>query len=505
MCNGLWAKAWSDARDKESAALIRKDTYGDPCTPTSKVISTRWAFRVTRNADNTVKFKMRLVAKGFMQRPGIDFTDTFSPVCSAKSINTILSISASEDYELRSYDVGAAYLEAPIDTTTFIRLPASHPTLPNAIVQLRKSLYGLASSGLNWNKTIHQHLLAYGFVRSVADPCIYIYTSPDSSDKIYIALYVDDFLTAGSNPLVLDNLETYLKSCVQELSTSTLAKFLGISITRNRDNRTISLHQPDYLKEITTDYPSLPGTLRNLPADPNVNLYIAERTGEPDLRGITGSGRWLADHTRPDIQFIVSQLGSAAANPGPAHTKASQYLVSYLTNTSDLTLTLGGRFPITLESYVDASYIEEGASRSQLGYCLRLNSTSGMLFSRSVRDTAVSLSSAEAELRALKELTQDIIWFRLLLHELGYTQPLPTPAYEDNSAVLTLVESVKTHPRSRHLNKIRNFIIQEITSLTLHVVKVPGTDNVADIFTKPLDKDLFTKHRSTLLGSHLVL
>ena len=71
---------------------------------------------------------MRLVAKGFMQRPGIDFTDTFIPVCSAKGINTILSISATEDYELRFYDVGAAYLEAPIDTTTFVRLPATQPS-----------------------------------------------------------------------------------------------------------------------------------------------------------------------------------------------------------------------------------------------------------------------------------------------------------------------------------------------------------------------------------------
>ena len=114
--------------------MIRKNSYGEPCTPTSKVISTRWAFRVTRNADNAVKFKMRLVAKGFMQRPGINFTDTFSPVCSAKWINTILSISATGDYELRSYDVRAAYIEAPIDTTTFVRLPDSHPTHPHAIV-----------------------------------------------------------------------------------------------------------------------------------------------------------------------------------------------------------------------------------------------------------------------------------------------------------------------------------------------------------------------------------
>ena len=138
-------------------------------------------------------------------------------------------------------DNSAAYLEAPIDTITFVRLPDSHPTQPNDVVQLKKSLYGLASSGLNWNRTIHAYLISYSFTRSVANPCVYIKLDPTSGDIMYLALYVDDFLVAGSCPQVLDHLETYLKTCVQELLISPLAKFLGISISRDRSNRTISL------------------------------------------------------------------------------------------------------------------------------------------------------------------------------------------------------------------------------------------------------------------------
>ena len=171
---------------------------------------------------------------------------------------------------------------------------------------------------------------------------------------------MDDFIAAGSNTLVLDQLETYLKTCVQELFISPLAKFLGISITRNHSNRTISLRQPDYINEVITNYPSLPGILRNFPADRNIDLNTSERTGLPDLRGITGSSRWLADHTRPNSQFIVSQLGSAATNSGPAHTKAVQYLVSFDTSTKDLPLPLGGRHPIILQSFVDASKFSFG-------------------------------------------------------------------------------------------------------------------------------------------------
>ena len=143
---GKWATIWQASRAKEVDALTRQNTHQEPNStkPTGKVVSTKWAFRITRTNDGSLKFKMRLVAKGYMQRRGVDYFETFAPVCSAKAITTILSIAASEDYELRSYDVGAAYLEAPI----------------------------LAVSGLNWNREIHQHLVRYGFIRSISDPCV---------------------------------------------------------------------------------------------------------------------------------------------------------------------------------------------------------------------------------------------------------------------------------------------------------------------------------------------
>ena len=104
---------------------------------------------------NSQQFKMRLLAEGHMQRSRIDYFEIIAPVYSAKAITTILSISASEDYEPRSYDLEAAYLQALIDTPTFVKLPALHPTHPNATVQLNKNPYGLAVSGPNCNREIH--------------------------------------------------------------------------------------------------------------------------------------------------------------------------------------------------------------------------------------------------------------------------------------------------------------------------------------------------------------
>ena len=78
----------------------------------------------------------------------------------------------------------------------------------------------------------------YEFVRSISNPCVYILQN--GKKTIDIALYVDDFLVAVSSPDILDESETYLKTCVKELATSELTKFLGLSITRDRLNVPVS-------------------------------------------------------------------------------------------------------------------------------------------------------------------------------------------------------------------------------------------------------------------------
>jgi hypothetical protein len=149
---------------------------------------------------------------------------------------------------------------------------------------------------------------------------------------------------------------------------------------------------------------------------------------------------------------------------------------------------------------VDASYIEDGDARSQLGYCFRLNSTSGMVHSRSTRDSATSLSAAEAELRALKEATQEALWLRYFLKELGYPTSSAIPVYEDSQAVVNLVNTLKNCPRTRHLNKIRHFVIQQYHRGRITIRKIAGTENIADILTKPLERSQFTYLKAKLLG-----
>ena len=198
--------------------------------------------------------------------------------------------------------------------------------------------------------------------------------------------------------------------------------------------------------------------------------------------------------------FIASQLGSSVKRPGPMHLAASRHLIQYLKGRADLGLTLGGHGPIQLECWVDASLVEEGSSTSQLGYCMRLNGQSGMFCSRSMRSKLVCFSSTDAELRALLEAAMEIEWARVFLGELGYPQRGPTTVHEDNSAVMGIAETLKSTGRTKYLNKVINFVRERVQGKMIRLQKVAGTDNIADILSKPLSAPLFLKHRTAMLG-----
>jgi hypothetical protein len=127
-----------------------------------------------------------------------------------------------------------------------------------------------------------------------------------------------------------------------------------------------------------------------------------------------------------------------------------------------------------------------------------------MIISRSKKAKMVALSSSEAELLALLEVTKCVTWCRHFLEELGYPQREATEVMEDNSAVIDWMGSVKAQARTRHLNKICNFCRQRVDLGIIKMVKVASADNVADLFTKGLPGQLFMNHRHATLGLGLL-
>ena len=90
-----------------------------------KVIGARWVYKLKLDSTGKVeRYKARLVAQGFSQRPGVDFDETYAPVVGMATLRTLLSYAASGGWVIEVDDVETAYLNGSVDELIYIRQPA---------------------------------------------------------------------------------------------------------------------------------------------------------------------------------------------------------------------------------------------------------------------------------------------------------------------------------------------------------------------------------------------
>ena len=134
-----------------------------------------------RNENNeVVRYKARLVAQGFTQRPGIDYDETYSPVMSGTTFRYLISLAVKMNLSIQLMDVVTAYLYGSLDSDIYMKVPEGMK-LPNPkanrnmyCVKLQKSLYGLRQSGRMWYNRLSIFLLQKGYSHNNDCPCVFI-------------------------------------------------------------------------------------------------------------------------------------------------------------------------------------------------------------------------------------------------------------------------------------------------------------------------------------------
>ncbi|CAI7771629.1 unnamed protein product [Closterium sp. NIES-53] len=490
---GPYSSQWQSAMDAEMASWKFTGTYVDEVPPPgANIVSGMWIFRVKRPPGSPPVFKARYVARGFSQRQGVDYFQTFSPTLKMTTLRVLLHVAAQRDYEIHSLDFSTAFLQGSLHEEIWLRRPpgftGSFP--PSTQWSLRRPVYGLRQAPREWHDTLRTTLAALGFAPSTADPSLFLRTDT-SLPLFYILVYVDDLVFATVDTAGL----AHVKSELQKRHTCTdlgeLRSYLGLQITRDRAQCTITLTQSHMVQQVLQRFDftysspqatplSTRHSLSALPSDESV-----EPSGPyPELVGCL---MYLMTYTRPDLAYPLSMLAHYVA-PGrhrPEHMAAAKRVLRYLCSTSGLGLVLGGLRPVVLTGHADASWADDQATqKSSQGYTFSLGSGSVSL--RSTRSSSVLGSSCEAEIYAGTMAAQELRWLTYLLTDLGDPPRSPPVLYVDNKAMLALCREHRLEHRTKHI-ALRYFLARELQQRgQLRLAYVASEANTADIFTKAL-------------------
>jgi len=199
---------------------------------------------------NQVKFKACIVAKGFSQVPGEDFTETFSSVVKFNTLQIFLTFATFMDYEIHQVDVVAAYLRGNLDEEIYMRVPDRVEKLGSGhFWLLKKALYGLKQAGRQWKKRLHEVLSKLDFICAFADDCLYL-KHKNRKFTLLVLVYVDDMAVASPDGYQIISFKNVLSEDFEITDLGKLKFILGILVTRNRANRLIYLNQSTYIHQV---------------------------------------------------------------------------------------------------------------------------------------------------------------------------------------------------------------------------------------------------------------
>ncbi|CAI5955473.1 unnamed protein product [Closterium sp. NIES-64] len=216
---GPYSSQWQAAMDAEMASWKSTGTYVDAVPPPgANIVSGMWIFRVNWPPSSPPVFKARYVARGFSQRQGVDYFQTFSPTPKMTTLRVLLHIAAQRDYELHSLDFSTAFLQGSLHEEIWLRRPPGFTGTfpPGTQWSLRRPVYGLRQAPREWHDTLRTTLAALGFAPSTADPSLFLRTDT-SLPLFYILVYVDDLVFATADTAGL----AYVKSELLKRHTCT--------------------------------------------------------------------------------------------------------------------------------------------------------------------------------------------------------------------------------------------------------------------------------------------
>ena len=360
--------------DKEIVALEHNNTWTLTHLPLGKfAIGCKWVYRIKYHVDGTIeRYKACLVAKGFTQQHGLDYSETFSLVAKSFSVRIVLSLTAVKGWFLHQMDVNNAFLHGDLLEDVYMSLPPGfHSKGENLVCKLNKSLYGLKQASRQWFEKFSTTFLQMGFVQSRFNHPLFTYTSNTSFTVLLV--YVDDILLIGNNPSCVESLKQLLDAKFGLKYLGSLRYFLGLEIART--NEGISLNQRKYSLEILKDSGFIGSKPVEFPMEQNPRL--SKYKGKPlanlgQYRRLIGRLLYLT-LTQTNITYIVHRLSQFVSQPREPHQLATNRVLQYIKGSPGKGIFFPSNSELHIKSFCDANWAGcPNTRRSLTGYAVYL-------------------------------------------------------------------------------------------------------------------------------------
>lgn len=496
------ADEWRLAMQSEYEALMDNRTWVLVDVPTGKKpINTKWVFKTKKDvAGNIVKYKARLVGKGYAQQKGENYDETFAPVIKHSSLRYIFALAAKHNFIIEQMDAITAFLQGELPDEVYINQAEGFCDAdnPKKVCKLLKAIYGLKQSSRIWNEKLNSTLISFGLCQSDYDPCLYISTV--NGIVLMLTIHVDDILIISNNQVAIDDLKKKLNTVFKMKELGVVSQYLGVRITRSKG--CIMLDQTAYIDEVLERFGMSDANPVSTPMNPSEKLTKEmspqtdaerEKMSRVPYREAVGCLNYIAQSTRPDMVFSVNSLSRYNNNPGEKHWQALKHLLRYLKGTSTYCLRYQDNKEDDIIGFSDADWAGDTDKRLSVSGFTFINQGGAISWS-SKRQHAIALSSCEAELYALSNATQEAVWWKGIRSQIQKDEPMTI--YCDNQSTITVSNNQNWSSKLKHVDIRHKFVLEHVKKKNVKLQYINTKDQVADIFTKSLDRtktELFRK------------
>ena len=514
-------EGWERSVNKELDNLVKRNVFGEciQLPPGGRALSTRWIFKWKQdpNDPNRRFEKAQLVVRGYEQIPGVDFTESFSPVASDAAIRTVLAVtlyyaSKFKDWTIDIVDVETAFLNAPLSEVTYIKVPEGYAkyrkieSKPDEVVKLNRALYGLVQSPRAWLKHFVSILEKCGLTVCQSEPCV-LFQRRNEQLKLVVVIYVDDCIIAGHKTNVAE-LKADLQKHIVISDLGQLRKHLGVNYKFGRDElgAYLEARMTEFRDEIVEDCEKYLGRVKHFPTPGYCNFHLMkngdnEAVMNPEYRSIIGKALYLSKKVEPTCANVIRELGGHLDNPGEQHWKVVARLAGYLANSSR---PLKMRPPDNLRiiGCVDSDWANDRNDRKSIGgYLLTVGNC--LVDWASKKQASIALSSTEAEYMAYSDAAGSIKYLQMLTQEIVGSSIKPSVLFEDNTGAIHLVNNDHIGKRTKHIDIRYRFVNAMIKEGELVAKFRRSENNTADIMTKNVTEKLFIKHSTNVYDGRI--